>query len=883
MKHKSLIAGIVLFFAGNAIAQCTISGVTTPVCTNAPVQNFSSTGDYLFVDSVMGSTFDPSSATLGNHTVQSYSMANAWSYAVNTSGTYAPEPFTGTTAVSLADDQVSGALPIGFNFTFFGNSYSQFYISSNGFITFTGGQSSGCCSGGIIPSNDGVNNIISWDWNDLYPPGGGQIGYKTIGTAPNRILIVYYQTVSHCCGTDASNTGQIKLFEGSNIIEIHTTATTDDGSVATQGIENANGTIGFTTPGRNSQNWASGNHFVSFTPSVNYIVNSVGTFAPEVIAGTSVPLSDDQVSGAIPVGFDFNFFGNSYSQLFISSNGFVTFSSGQSSGCCSGGLLPSNDGVNNIVAWDWNDLYPPSTGTISYQTVGTAPNRRMIINYNTLSHCCGSDGSNTGQIKLFEGSNIIQLHVTSTTDDGSVATQGIENSGGTVGYAVTGRNSQNWSTSNNFVEFVPAGICAASTIVVNGTSTSTQTQTACGNYNWSVNGSNYTTSGTYTHTIPGGNVNGCDSIIQLDLTITMPTSSTSSATACSNYTWAQNGMTYSTSGLYYDTLTNAVGCDSIIELDLTITMPSSSTSSATACSNYTWAQNGMTYSTSGLYYDTIPNAMGCDSIIELDLTITSPSSSMSSVTACSNYTWAQNGQTYATSGVYYDTIPNAVGCDSIIGLNLLISNPSLTPIVQNACDSYTWSETGMTYTTSGSYQALYQNQYGCDSILELNLTINAAPAVVLVGTTQETVAGNGGADITVTGGGSYTYLWSNGATTEDLTNVVGGIYTVQVTNVSTGCQISFQVTVPSVVGINESALDLFMIHPNPTTGKFTVTLQKELPAMVNVYAANGSIVFSSKTSSKSIDVNLEHLANGVYNVEVINSEMKRNQQIVIQH
>ena len=51
---------------------------------------------------------------------------------------YAPVAGTGTT-VSLSDDEVSGALPIGFDFNFYGNTYSEFYISSNCFVTFTGG------------------------------------------------------------------------------------------------------------------------------------------------------------------------------------------------------------------------------------------------------------------------------------------------------------------------------------------------------------------------------------------------------------------------------------------------------------------------------------------------------------------------------------------------------------------------------------------------------------------------------------------------------------------------------------------------------------------------------------------------------------------------
>ena len=58
------------------------------------------------------------------------------SYAVSGIG-YAPNSYTGGTFVTLTDDSQSGILPIGFTFCFFGNSYTQFYIGSNGWVSFS--------------------------------------------------------------------------------------------------------------------------------------------------------------------------------------------------------------------------------------------------------------------------------------------------------------------------------------------------------------------------------------------------------------------------------------------------------------------------------------------------------------------------------------------------------------------------------------------------------------------------------------------------------------------------------------------------------------------------------------------------------------------------
>ena len=193
-------------------------------------------------------------------------------YEIDQTGTFAPiDISSGATNVSLGDDQVSGSLPIGFDFNFYGNDYSNFFISSNGFITFNAGTNSGCCSGQFIPNTNNPNNLIAFAWEDLDPGNGGQpainlVRYNTIGSAPNRILVMEFFNVDHFPSGDAV-TSQVHLFEGSNKIEIHTTAQPAGGS-HTQGLENADGTEAIATPGRNAQAWTVSNDYVSFTPQV---------------------------------------------------------------------------------------------------------------------------------------------------------------------------------------------------------------------------------------------------------------------------------------------------------------------------------------------------------------------------------------------------------------------------------------------------------------------------------------------------------------------------------------------------------------------------------------------------------------------------------------
>jgi subtilisin-like proprotein convertase family protein len=154
------------------------------------------------------------------------------------------EDISGTgTPVTLTDDSVSGALPIGFSFEFYGENYSDVYASSNGFITVLPGQPNGCCTGGILPSPTTPNGVIAGWWEDLNPSAGGTVHYQTLGTAPNRVFIVQYTDIPHFGGGNLVSK-QYKLFEGSNIIEVHYLAAPSDGGTHSAGIENATGTLG---------------------------------------------------------------------------------------------------------------------------------------------------------------------------------------------------------------------------------------------------------------------------------------------------------------------------------------------------------------------------------------------------------------------------------------------------------------------------------------------------------------------------------------------------------------------------------------------------------------------------------------------------------------
>ncbi len=265
---------------------------------------------------------------------------------------------------------------------------------------------------------------------------------------------------------------------------------------------------------------------------------------------------------------------------------------------------------------------------------------------------------------------------------------------------------------------------SASIVITQDTAptSSSQTETACDTYTWSVNGTTYTTSGTYTFV--GTNAAGCTDTKTLNLTINSSTSSSESVTACDTYTWPVNGLTYTTSGTYTYISTNAAGCPDTKTLVLTINNSTSSYQSVSACDTYTWSVNNEIYTESGTYTFVSTNAAGCTDTKSLELTIYVSTPSSQTVTACDSYTWSVDENTYTTSGTYVFEGFNAAGCPQNQTLYLTINSSTSSSQSVTACDTYTWSVNGQSYTTSGTYTSVSTNAAGCADTKTLNLTIN---------------------------------------------------------------------------------------------------------------------------------------------------------------
>ena len=295
------------------------------------------------------------------------------------------------------------------------------------------------------------------------------------------------------------------------------------------------------------------------------------------------------------------------------------------------------------------------------------------------------------------------------------------------------------------------------------------------------------------------------------------TSSVHTITTCDSYQWI-DGETYTESNNSASvTLTSKAGIDSIVTLNLTIRKSTTAIHTISACESYTWI-DGNTYTESNsIATFTLTNKVGCDSVVTLNLTIRKSTTATHNISACESYAWI-DGNTYTESNsIATFTLTNKVGCDSVVTLNLTIRKSTTATHNISACESYAWID-GNTYTESNSIATFtLTNKVGCDSVVALNLTIVVLDASVSTASLPTLTANIGNA----------AYEWLDcesenvieNETDRSFTPTMSGHYRVNITK--DGCTINsecFSVVITSIPSMETRT----KIYPNPTNGDFTI-------------------------------------------------------------
>lgn len=175
--------------------------------------------------------------------------------------------------------------------------------------------------------------------------------------------------------------------------------------------------------------------------------------------------------------------------------------------------------------------------------------------------------------------------------------------------------------------------------------------------------------------------------------------------------------------------------------------------------------------------------------------------------------------------------------------------------------TYLWSTSqtseDINSLVAGTYSVTVTDNVGCQSTVSVTIT---EPAVLALSTSQVDVVCNGNttgsANLTVTGGTApYTYLWGNGATTQDLTGLAAGVYSVLVTD-NQGCTATTSVTINEPAALALSAI--------PTD----ITCNGANDGEIDLQVTGGTGSYTYSWSNAAISEDLTGLAPGTYTVTV---------------
>jgi len=479
-------------------------------------------------------------------------------------------------------------------------------------------------------------------------------------------------------------------------------------------------------------------------------------------------LSDDQFSGVVPIGFSFDYYGNSYTQLVISSNNYVTFDLSNAGGASGWQILGAAPGAgntpNNSILAPFQDVNPSAltSGPIFYGVSGTAPNRVFSVTFCELPMFSCTNLMFSSQLRLYEGSNKIEMHIQSkpvcSSWNGGYAIQGlIDASGSANSVIVTGRNFPNvWTATSEGWEFIPNG-------------------TGSYNYNPITFAPVIVSNPSSPNIIEWVDANG--SVLTIgDTLVTQPFSSTyfiARTLICGGQQYIQDTVNVTIAPLIFANLVNAVTCnggaDGSVLLD---------TLSASGVPPYAivW-DNGATTAqltglSSGMYTVTVTDAIGCQFVDSF----------------------------LVDQPAYLDldaSLALSDTCDASLGTIQPDYIGGVSPL------SYSWntgsSASSLSGLNAGTYWVSVTDQNGCarvDTFVIDNFDANVVFDTSLV-IPDYCESASGEVYLNTSGGSApYDFIWSNGATDSVVLGLTEGMYYVTLTD-KNGCSYEDSVYVPS--------------------------------------------------------------------------------------
>ncbi len=295
--------------------------------------------------------------------------------------------------------------------------------------------------------------------------------------------------------------------------------------------------------------------------------------------------------------------------------------------------------------------------------------------------------------------------------------------------------------------------------------------------------------------------------------------------------------------------------------------PTSATLNINAC--YSYILNGETFDTTGTYVQTIPNSLGCDSVITLHLTINKKTNEkLASV--CDGEKFYAGGAMQTTSGIYYDTLQTSLGCDSVVITTLKV-HPSPIPLLgddKSLCNGtqalispgtftqYLWqdmtSSNNFVVSSPGLYWVKVTNGFNCSSADSIRiLTVLPSPDQFLK--TSDSICNYQTLEIAAAKNFNQ-YLWSTGAAVRQATVISPGIYWLTVTDAN-GCTGTDTISIyPKICMSGVYIPTAFTPNHDGLNDFFKATVfGKLLSFRLQVFNREGQLIFQTTDPHKSWD------------------------------
>ncbi|UAY50930.1 T9SS type B sorting domain-containing protein [Ferruginibacter albus] len=268
----------------------------------------------------------------------------------------------------------------------------------------------------------------------------------------------------------------------------------------------------------------------------------------------------------------------------------------------------------------------------------------------------------------------------------------------------------------------------------------------------------------------------------------------------------------------------------------------------TICQGYSFEG----YTATGTYTKTFANALGCDSIRTVKLTVLPSSSTSLDTTICAGETF----EGHSTTGTFTKTFTSWNGCDSIITIKLTVVSGASSSIDTSICEGGSFEG----HTSSGTYTKKIAINSGCDSIVRIKLTVKPSGQPSL-GTTTVLCKGD---SIVLSPGDYNSYKWQDGSTNKYFSVKQADTYWVEVSNECTQSRAEIQITeqdcnvyFPSAFTPNKDGLnELFKVSNTYGITEYNLA----------IYNRYGELLFQTKDPLKGWDGKYKGSAmpNGAY-------------------